>query len=204
MSPLHSGAEVRKAFLEFFRLREHTVVPSASLIPVDPTLLLTNAGMVPFKPYFLGEQRPPYRRAVSVQKCLRTIDIDIVGTTSRHATFFEMLGNFSFGDYFKEKAIPWAYEFVTEHLGLDPETLWFTIYEDDDEAAAIWIDGVGVRPERVQRGSAAQGTFWQMGVPGPCGPSSEVFVDRGPAYGPGGGPIAGGEAAATVSTRVRT
>ena len=195
MSPLRTGAEIRRAYLDFFRQREHVVVPSASLIPVDPTLLLTNAGMVPFKPYFLGEQRPPYRRATSVQKCLRTIDIDIVGTTSRHATFFEMLGNFSFGDYFKEKAIPWAYEFVTEHLGLDPEVLWYTIFEDDDEAAAIWIDGVGVRPERLQRGSAAQGTFWQMGVPGPCGPSSEIFVDRGPAYGPGGGPIAGGEAA---------
>jgi len=195
MSPLRSGAEIRRAYLDFFRLREHTVVPSASLIPVDPTLLLTNAGMVPFKPYFLGEQRPPYRRAVSVQKCLRTIDIDIVGTTSRHATFFEMLGNFSFGDYFKEKAIPWAYEFVTEHLGLDPDVLWFTIFEDDDEAAAIWIDGVGVPPDRLQRGTAAQGTFWQMGVPGPCGPSSEIFVDRGPKYGPGGGPIGGGEAA---------
>jgi len=195
LSPPRSGAEIRRAFLDFFRRREHTVVPSAPLIPLDPTLLLTNAGMVPFKPYFLGEQRPPYRRAVSVQKCLRTIDIDIVGTTSRHATFFEMLGNFSFGDYFKEKAIPWAYEFVTAHLGLDPETLWFTIFEDDDEAAAIWIDGVGVRPERLQRGSAAQGTFWQMGVPGPCGPSSEIFVDRGPAFGPGGGPIGGGEAA---------
>jgi alanyl-tRNA synthetase len=190
-----AGAEIRRAFLEFFREREHTVVPSASLIPVDPTLLLTNAGMVPFKPYFLGEQKPPYRRATSVQKCLRTIDIDIVGTTSRHATFFEMLGNFSFGDYFKEKAIPWAYEFVTAHLGLDPETLWFTIYEDDEEAAAIWLDGVGVPADRLQRGSAAQGTFWQMGVPGPCGPSSEIFVDRGSAYGPGGGPIGGGEAA---------
>jgi alanyl-tRNA synthetase len=195
VSPIRSGGEIRRAFLDFFRQRGHTVVPSASLIPVDPTLLLTNAGMVPFKPYFLGEQPAPYPRAASVQKCLRTIDIDIVGTTSRHATFFEMLGNFSFGDYFKEKAIPWAYEFVTEHLGLDPEILWFTIYQDDEEAAAIWIDGVGVRPDRVQRGSAAQGTFWQMGVPGPCGPSSEIFVDRGPAYGPGGGPIAGGEAA---------
>ena len=195
MSALSGGAEIRRAFLEFFRERDHTVVPSASLIPVDPTLLLTNAGMVPFKPFFLGEQRPPYRRAASVQKCLRTIDIDIVGTTSRHATFFEMLGNFSFGDYFKEKAIPWAYELMTERLGLDPEVLWFTIYEDDEEAAAIWIDEVGVRPDRLQRGSAAQGTFWQMGVPGPCGPSSEVFVDRGPAFGPGGGPIAGGAAA---------
>ena len=195
MSSPRSGAEIRRAFLEFFRDRDHTVVPSASLIPVDPTLLLTNAGMVPFKPYFLGEQRPPYRRATSVQKCLRTIDIDVVGTTARHATFFEMLGNFSFGDYFKEKAIPWAYEFVTERLGLDPEVLWFTIYEDDEEAAAIWIDGVGIRPDRLQRGSAAQGTFWQMGVPGPCGPSSEIFVDRGPSFGPGGGPIEGGEAA---------
>ena len=195
MTAPQGGGEIRRAFLRFFKERDHTVVPSASLIPVDPTLLLTNAGMVPFKPYFLGEQRPPYRRATSVQKCLRTIDIDIVGTTSRHATFFEMLGNFSFGDYFKEKAIPWAYEFVTEHLGLDPEVLWFTIYEDDEEAAAIWIDGVGVRPDRLQRGSAAQGTFWQMGVPGPCGPSSEIFVDRGAAFGPGGGPIEGGEAA---------
>jgi alanyl-tRNA synthetase len=195
LSAPRSGAEIRRAFLEFFRDRDHTVVPSASLIPVDPTLLLTNAGMVPFKPYFLGEQRPPYRRAASVQKCLRTIDIDVVGTTARHATFFEMLGNFSFGDYFKEKAIPWAYEFVTERLGLDPEVLWFTIYQDDEEAAAIWIDGVGIRPDRLQRGSAAQGTFWQMGVPGPCGPSSEIFVDRGPSFGPGGGPIEGGEAA---------
>ena len=190
MSPLRRGDEIRHAFLEFFRERGHTIVPSASLIPVDPTLLLTNAGMVPFKPFFLGEQRPPYRRATSVQKCLRTIDIDIVGTTARHATFFEMLGNFSFGDYFKEKAIPWAYEFVTAHLGLDPETLWFTIFEDDEEAAAIWIDGVGIPPSRLQRGSAAQGTFWQMGVPGPCGPSSEIFVDRGPAFGPEGGPNA--------------
>jgi len=195
VSALSGGADIRRAFLEFFRERDHTLVPSASLIPIDPTLLLTNAGMVPFKPYFLGEQKPPYRRAASVQKCLRTIDIDIVGTTSRHATFFEMLGNFSFGDYFKEKAIPWAYEFVTEHMGLDPGVLWYTIYEDDEEAAAIWIDGVGVPPDRLQRGTAAQGTFWQMGVPGPCGPSSEIFVDRGPAYGPGGGPIEGGEAA---------
>jgi alanyl-tRNA synthetase len=188
-----SGSEIRRAFLEFFREHDHTVVPSASLIPVDPTLLLVNAGMVPFKPYFLGEDPAPYKRAVTSQKVVRTIDIDIVGTTSRHATFFEMLGNFSFGDYFKEKAIPLAYEFVTGRLGLDPEVLWYTIFEDDDEAAEIWIDGVGVPADRVQRGGVADGTFWQMGVPGPCGPSSEIFVDRGPAFGPGGGPIGTGE-----------
>jgi len=190
---ISTGSEIRRAFLEFFRESDHTVVPSASLIPVDPTLLLVNAGMVPFKPYFLGEDPPPYRRAVTSQKVVRTIDIDIVGTTSRHATFFEMLGNFSFGDYFKELAIPLAYEFATERLGLDPETLWYTIFEDDDEAAEIWIDGVGVPADRVQRGGIADGTFWQMGVPGPCGPSSEIFVDRGPAYGPEGGPIGAGE-----------
>jgi len=188
-----TGSEVRRAFLEFFHERDHTVVPSASLIPVDPTLLLVNAGMVPFKPYFLGEDPPPYKRAVTSQKVVRTIDIDIVGTTSRHATFFEMLGNFSFGDYFKELAIPLAYEFVTETLGLDPDVLWYTIFEDDDEAAEIWIDGVGVPADRVQRGGVADGTFWQMGVPGPCGPSSEIFVDRGPAFGPDGGPIGAGE-----------
>jgi alanyl-tRNA synthetase len=189
-----SGSEIRRAFLGFFRDHGHTLVPSASLIPVDPTLLLTNAGMVPFKPYFLGEEPPPYPRAVSSQKCVRTIDIDIVGTTSRHLTFFEMLGNFSFGDYFKELAIPLSYKFVTERIGLDPELLWYTIFEDDDEAAEIWIDGVGVPAERVQRGGVKDGTFWQMGVPGPCGPSSEIFVDRGPQYGPEGGPIATGEA----------
>jgi alanyl-tRNA synthetase len=193
MSAMRSGSEIRREFLEFFRQRGHTLVPSASLIPTDPTLLLTNAGMVPFKPYFLGEEPPTFRRATSVQKCLRTIDIEIVGTTSRHLTFFEMLGNFSFGDYFKDKAIPWAYEFVTEHMGIDPDVLWYTVYEDDDEAAAIWIDGVGVPPDRVQRGGVEQGTFWQMGVPGPCGPSSEIFVDRGPAFGPGGGPLGSGE-----------
>ncbi|MCB2223584.1 MAG: alanine--tRNA ligase [Actinobacteria bacterium] len=192
MTP-RTGAEIRRAFLDFFREHDHTIVPSASLIPVDPTLLLVNAGMVPFKPYFLGEDPAPYHRAASAQKVVRTVDIDIVGTTSRHATFFEMLGNFSFGDYFKELAIPLAYEFVTEGLGFDPDVLWYTIYEDDDEAAAIWIDGVGVPAERVQRGGVEEGTFWQMGVPGPCGPSSEIFVDRGPAFGPDGGPIGAGE-----------
>ncbi len=178
---------IRRTFLDFFVAREHEIVPSASLIPVDPTLLLTNAGMVPFKPFMLGEEAPPYRRAVSIQKCARTVDIDIVGTTARHLTFFEMLGNFSFGDYFKEKAIPWAYDLVTEGFGLDPDRLWYTVHKDDDEAHDIWIDGVGVAPERVQRRD--RDNFWQMGVAGPAGPSSEVFYDKGSQYGPDGGPV---------------
>jgi alanyl-tRNA synthetase len=183
--------EIRRAFIDFFIERDHVFRPSASLIPVDPTLLVTNAGMVPFKPYFLGEEEPPWPRAVSVQKCVRTVDIDIIGTTQRHLSFFEMLGNFSFGDYFKEKAIPWAHEFVTEALGIDPELLWFTVHETDDEAAEIWIDDVGVPPDRLQRGG--RDNFWQMGVPGPCGPSSEIFYDKGPDFGAGGGPIGGDE-----------
>ena len=183
--------QIRKAFIEFFVGLEHELRPSASLIPVDPTLLLTNAGMVPFKPYFLGEEDPPWDRAVSVQKCARTVDIDIIGTTQRHLSFFEMLGNFSFGDYFKEKAIPWGYEFVTETLGLDADLLWYTVHDDDDEAAEIWVDGVGVPPDRVQKGG--RDNFWQMGVPGPCGPSSEIFFDRGPEFGKQGGPVGGDE-----------
>ncbi|MDH3729787.1 MAG: alanine--tRNA ligase, partial [Acidimicrobiia bacterium] len=182
---------IRREFLSFFEQRDHTVVPSSSLIPVDPTLLLTNAGMVQFKPYFLGDEEPPYKRATTAQKAFRTEDIDIIGTTASHFTFFEMLGNFSFGDYFKEKAIPWSYEFVTEVLGMDPQVLWFTVHETDDEAEEIWIDGVGVAPERVQRGG--QDNFWQMGVAGPCGPSSELFVDLGPERGQEGGPIGGSE-----------
>ncbi len=178
--------EIRATFLKFFADLDHQVVPSASLIPIDPTLLLTNAGMVPFKPYMLGEETPPYRRAVSIQKCARTIDIDIVGTTQRHLTFFEMLGNFSFGDYFKEKAIPWAYELVTDGFGLDPDRLWYSVHNDDDEAATIWIDDVGVAEDRVQRFDTDN--FWQMGVPGPAGPSSEIFFDKGPEYGQDGGP----------------
>jgi alanyl-tRNA synthetase len=186
-----SSSRIRREFVDFFVARDHEPRPSASLIPTDPTLLLTNAGMVPFKPYFLGQENPPWPRAVSVQKCVRTIDIDIIGTTSRHLSFFEMLGNFSFGDYFKEKAIPWAYEFCTEVLELDSERMWYTVYETDDEAADIWADSVGVPADRVQRGG--KDNFWQMGVPGPCGPSSEIFWDRGPEYGPEGGPIGGGE-----------
>ncbi len=177
---------IRRTFVDFFAQRDHLITPSASLIPIDPTLLLTNAGMVPFKPYLLGEVEPPQPRAVSVQKCARTVDIDIVGTTARHLTFFEMMGNFSFGEYFKEKAIPWAYELATEGYGLDPERLWYTVHLSDDEAAEIWIDGVGVPADHVQR--LDKDNFWQMGVPGPCGPSSELFYDKGPEHGEDGGP----------------
>jgi alanyl-tRNA synthetase len=178
--------QIRRTFVDFFAERDHTIVPSASLIPIDPTLLLTGAGMVPFKPYMLGEEPAPYKRAVSIQKVARTTDIDIVGTTARHLTFFEMLGNFSFGDYFKEKAIPWAYELVTERYGLDPDRLWYTVHYTDDEAAEIWIDGVGVPADHVQR--LDRDNFWQMGIPGPCGPSSEIFYDKGPEFGADGGP----------------
>ncbi len=178
--------EIRRVFVDFFASRDHVVVPSASLIPIDPTLLLTNAGMVPFKAFMLGEEAPPYDRAVTIQKVARTVDIDIVGTTKRHLTFFEMLGNFSFGDYFKEKAIPWAYELLTESFGLDADRLWYTVHLNDDEAAEIWIDDVGVPSARVQR--LDRDNFWQMGVPGPAGPSSEIFYDKGPEYGQEGGP----------------
>ena len=183
--------QIRTTFLEFFEQRGHTVVPSASLIPIDPSLLLTVAGMVPFKPYLLGEEPAPYPRATSVQKCIRTGDIDIVGTTARHMTFFEMLGSFSFGDYFKEEACAYAYALMTEGFGIDPQRLWYTVHETDDEAAEIWIDHVGVPAERVQRGG--NDNFWQMGVAGPCGLASEIFYDRGERYGHDGGAIGGDE-----------
>src|SRR5687767_11787387 len=131
---------IRQKFLAFFAERGHERVPSSSLVPNDPSLLLTNAGMNQFKPYFLGEQQAPWRRALSIQKCFRTTDIDEVGKTVRHLTFFEMLGNFSFGDYYKERACPWAWELVTESLGIDPELLWITIYETDDEARDVWAE----------------------------------------------------------------
>ena len=182
--------QIRTAFTSFFEEKGHVVRPSASLIPNDPTLLLTNAGMVPFKPYFLGEEVPPQKRATTVQKVVRTIDIDIIGTTKRHLSFFEMPGNFSFGDYFKDDAIAWSYEFVTERLGLDPDLLWYTVFETDDEAADIWSRIVPV--ERIQRRDEKE-NFWQMGVPGPCGPSSEIFYDKGPEFGEGGGPAIGDE-----------
>ena len=169
-------------------------MPSASLIADDPNLLLVNAGMVPFKPYFLGEVTPPYARATSVQKCVRTLDIDEVGKTTRHASFFQMCGNFSFGDYFKEGAIALAWELLTRPIadggyGFPEEKLWVTVYLDDDEAADIWHKQIGVPKERIQRRDMAD-NFWSMGVPGPCGPCSEIYYDRGPAYGAEGGPIA--------------
>ncbi|MCK4177202.1 alanine--tRNA ligase [Aciditerrimonas ferrireducens] len=181
---------LRRAFLGFYQERGHQVVPSASLVPHDPTVLFTIAGMVPFKPYFTGEEPAPWPRATSVQKCLRTVDIEVVGTTERHCTFFEMLGNFSFGDYFKERAIPYAWELLTGTLGLDPERLWVTVHLEDEEAETIWREAVGVPAERIQR--MGEDNFWRMGDTGPCGPCSEVYYDRGPEHGPAGGPAAGG------------
>jgi alanyl-tRNA synthetase len=177
---------LRQAFTKFFVERGHIAVPASSLIPNDPTVLFTIAGMVPFKAYYTGEAAPPYPRAVTIQPCLRTVDIEIVGTTQRHCTFFEMLGNFSFGDYFKDKAIPWSFEFLTEVLGFDQDRLWVTVHESDDEAAEIWPATTPIPFERVQR--LGVDNFWQMGDTGPCGPSSEIFFDRGPEFGPGGGP----------------
>ncbi|HSA50605.1 MAG TPA: alanine--tRNA ligase [Yinghuangia sp.] len=191
------SAEIRSRWLRFFEERGHTVVPSASLVADDPTLLLVNAGMVPFKPYFLGEVKPPFPRATSVQKCVRTLDIDEVGKTTRHGSFFQMCGNFSFGDYFKERAITLAWELLTTPIagggyGLDPEKLWITVYLDDDEAETIWRDKIGVPAERIQR-LGKKDNFWSMGVPGPCGPCSEINYDRGPDYGEEGGPAVNGE-----------
>ncbi|MFD7654876.1 alanine--tRNA ligase [Actinosynnema sp. NPDC059797] len=185
--------EIIKRFREHFESAGHTVVPSASLLLDDPNLLFVNAGMVPFKPYFLGEAPPPYRRATSVQKCVRTPDIDEVGKTTRHLTFFQMAGNFSFGDYFKEDAIRLAWELVTRSTGdggygFDPERIWVTVYQDDDEAADLWQKVAGLPPERIQR-RGVEDNFWSMGVPGPCGPCSEIYYDRGPQYGAEGGPV---------------
>src|SRR5487761_2657773 len=153
--------QLRAAFTGFFATRGHEVVPSASLIPHDPTVLFTIAGMVPCKPFFLGGETPPWSRATSVQKCFRTVDIDNVGMTLRHCTFFEMLGNFSFGDYFKADAIPFAWELVTEVLGIDGDRLWVTVFETDDEAEQIWADAVGVPRDRIQR--LGEDNFWRMG-----------------------------------------
>ncbi len=183
--------ELRRAFVDFFTERAHVHVPSASVIPVDKSLLFTVAGMVPFKPYFTGDETAPYKRAVSVQKCVRAggkhNDLDDIGRTNRHFSFFEMLGNFSFGDYFKAEAIPWAWEFYTGVLKLDPDRLWVTVHEDDDEAEQIWRERVGFPAARIQR--LGDENFWRMADTGPCGPSSEIFWDLGPEFGPDGGPI---------------
>jgi alanyl-tRNA synthetase len=183
-------AEIRRRFLAHFESLGHLVVPSASLVSEDPTLLLVNAGMVPFKPYFLGDLPPPAKRATSVQKVVRTVDIENVGKTSRHASFFQMCGNFSFGDYFKAGAIPMAWELLTsveKGYGFNPEQLWATVYYDDDEAYQLWQQFLP--DERIQR-RGKEDNFWSMGVPGPCGPCSEIYFDRGPEYGADGGPEA--------------
>ena len=172
------SSEIRRIFLEYFESKGHRVVPSSSLVPNDPSLLLTNAGMVQFKPYFLGEEVPSFTRATSVQKCVRTTDIESVGITARHNTFFEMLGNFSFGDYYKAEVIPWAWELVTSVYGIDPGSLWMSVYEEDEEAEQIWRSTSGVSPERVIR-LGADDNFWDMGPTGPCGPCSEILYDRG-------------------------
>ncbi|MBT5140303.1 MAG: alanine--tRNA ligase [Acidimicrobiaceae bacterium] len=187
--------EVRQAFTDFFIERAHSHQPSSSLIPHDPTLLFTVAGMVPFKTYFTGEEAAPYLRAVTIQKCVRAggkhNDLDEIGRTRRHLTFFEMMGNFSFGDYFKSEACAWAWEFVTEVLALDPERLWVTVHHSDDEAEAIWRDEVGVPAGRIQR--LGEDNYWRMGDTGPCGPCSEIFWDKGPEFGADGGPEHGDE-----------
>ncbi len=187
--------EITQRWLDFFEKKGHTVVPSASLVSEDPSIMFTIAGMVPFIPYFLGQQKAPYSRATSIQKCIRTLDIDEVGKTARHGTFFQMAGNFSFGDYFKESAIPFAWELLTSPLekggfGLDPERLWVTIYETDDESFDIWTKTVGFPAERIQR-MGMKDNYWSAGQPGgPAGPDSEIFYDRGPQYGADGGPAA--------------
>ena len=188
------SAEIRSRFLRYFADRGHQVVPSASLLLDDPTLLFVNAGMVPFKPYFLGESPPPYPRATSVQKVVRTLDIEEVGKTTRHASFFQMAGNFSFGDYFKEGAIPFAWELLIRSTGdggygFPEDRLWVTVYDDDDEAIEIWHRVAGLPYDRIQR-RGPKDNYWSMGVPGPGGPCSEIYYDRGPAFGREGGPVA--------------
>ena len=189
--------EIRKRFLDHFVNAGHTEVSSASVILDDPNLLFVNAGMVQFVPFFLGQRTPPYPTATSIQKCIRTPDIDEVGITTRHNTFFQMAGNFSFGDYFKRGAIELAWSLLTKPVaeggyGFDREKLWATVYLDDDEAAKLWEEVAGLPAERIQRRGMAD-NYWSMGIPGPCGPSSEIYYDRGPEYGPEGGPLASEE-----------
>jgi alanyl-tRNA synthetase len=176
-------AEIRRRFLAHFEANGHTVVPSAPLLVHDPNLLFVNAGMVPFKPYFLGQETPPYLRATSSQKCVRTGDIEEVGKTTRHGTFFQMNGNFSFGDYFKEGAIGYAWDLITRSqrdggLGFDPDTVWVTVLPEDKEARDLWGSIAGLPDERIQ-GRGLEDNYWNMGVPGPGGPCSEIYIDRG-------------------------
>src|ERR687898_2748719 len=187
------SADIKKRFTSYFERNGHAPVPSASLILDDPTLLFVNAGMVPFKPYLLGETPAPWPRATSVQKCVRTLDIDEVGKTTRHGTFFQMAGNFSFGDYFKEGAIELAWELVTSEqhnggYGFDPDKIWTTVYQDDDEAFELWRRIAGLPEGRIQR-RGRKDNYWHTGQPGPGGPCSEIYVDRGPEHGPDGGPV---------------
>jgi len=184
--------EIRRRFLDHFERAGHTYVPSASLVSDDPTLLFTVAGMQQFKPYFLGQNTPPFATATTVQKCVRTLDIDNVGITTRHNTFFQMAGNFSFGDYFKAGAIRSAWALLTNPqeqggYGFDPDRLWVTVFQTDDEAFALWQEIAGLPPERIQRLGMVD-NYWSMGTPGPCGPDSEIFYDRGEEFGPAGGP----------------
>src|SRR5690606_13726305 len=193
ITDLMRTAEIRKRWLDYFEAQGHAVVPSASLISPDPATLFTIAGMVPFIPYMTAQQTPPWTRATSVQKCVRTLDIDDVGKTTRHGTFFQMNGNFSFGDYFKADAIRMAWDFLTGSLedgklGIDPDKLWVTVYHEDDEARQLWKDIVGLPDERIQ-GLGKKDNYWSTGQPGPAGPCSEIFYDRGSAYGPDGGPL---------------
>jgi alanyl-tRNA synthetase len=192
VTPPKTANELRRAYLDFFVSKAHTEVASASLIPHDPTVLFSVAGMVPFKSYFTGDEVAPYSRAVTSQKCARAggkhNDLDDVGRTMRHLVFFEMLGNFSFGDYFKSDAIPYAWEFLTEWLGFDPDTLWVSVHDSDDEAEQIWHEVAGIPMNRIQR-IGDKDNFWQMGDTGPCGPCSEIFFDKGPSFGPDGGPL---------------
>ncbi|MGH3385104.1 MAG: alanine--tRNA ligase [Nocardioidaceae bacterium] len=186
-------AEIRRRFLAHFERAGHTVVPSAPLLFDDPNLLFVAAGMVPFKPYFIGQETPPFKRAASVQKCVRTLDIEEVGKTTRHGTFFQMNGNFSFGDYFKEGAIELAWDLITKSqadggFGIDGGKVWATVYHDDDESFQLWRKVAGLPEARIQRRGTAD-NYWHMGVPGPGGPCSEIYVDRGPEHGPDGGPI---------------
>ncbi|TLM97620.1 MAG: alanine--tRNA ligase, partial [Actinobacteria bacterium] len=185
------SAEIRESFLTFFESKGCRRMPSSSLIPEDPSLLLTTAGMVQFKPVFLGVKDLGYTRATTVQKCVRTTDIDIIGTTGRHHSFFEMLGNFSFGDYFKREAIRWSWEYSTAVLGLDASRIWASIYEDDDESEALWLEESGVPAERIVR-MGAKDNFWSAGPTGPCGPCSELYYDQGPEVGCGSAECAPG------------